>query len=145
MPSCRLYSLYLILRVTSSLGGVRSYSGLTRMRAPSYTSTNWRSMSCVGIWRLIDSATFNNFFLVSLSARLVVQELEDCRLSIEGFSRYLVGYLLNLQIYLSARNRAFSQFLDFETVSEEDMCALHAYLDAISAALFELESRFSDS
>jgi hypothetical protein len=41
-------------------------------------------------------------------ARLLVQELEDHKSSIEGFSRYLVGRLSNLQIYLSARDRAFT-------------------------------------
>jgi hypothetical protein len=78
-------------------------------------------------------------------ARLLVQELEDRRLSIEGFFRYLTGRLPNLQIYLSARDRAFSRFLEFETASEEDRHALRAYLNAISAALFEQESRFSGS
>jgi hypothetical protein len=70
-------------------------------------------------------------------ARLLVQKLEDRRLSIEGFFRYLAGRLPNLQIYLSARDRAFSQFLDFEAALEEDMsatptvrvtCDTHLYL-----------------
>jgi hypothetical protein len=76
-------------------------------------------------------------------ARLLVQEMEDRRSSIEGFSSYLTGRLSNLQIYLTARDRAFSQFLDFGAASEEDRRTLHTYLDAISAALFELESHFS--
>jgi hypothetical protein len=95
--------------------------------------------------QLSSCATLRSMGVNGGPARLLVQELEDRRLSIEGFSRYLAGRLPNLQIYLSARDRAFSQFLDFETASEEDRCTLHVYLDAISAALFELEFRFSGS
>jgi hypothetical protein len=78
-------------------------------------------------------------------ARLLVQEVEDRRLSIEGLSRYLSGLLPNVQIYMSARDRAFDQFLDLETAAEEDRHTLHGHLDMISAVLFELESPFSDS
>jgi hypothetical protein len=95
--------------------------------------------------QLSSCATLHSMGVSGGPARLLVQELEDRKLSIEGFSRYLAGHLPNLQIYLSARDRAFSQFLYFETISERDRHALHAYLDAISAALFELESRFSGS
>jgi hypothetical protein len=95
--------------------------------------------------QLSSCATLRSMGVSGEPARLLVQELEDCRLSIEGFSRYLAGRLPNLQIYLSACDRAFSRFLEFEVASEEDRRALRAYLDAISAALFELESRFLDS
>jgi hypothetical protein len=59
--------------------------------------------------------------------------------------RYLAGRLPALQIHLSARDRAFSQFLDFEAASEEDRRTLHAHLEAISTVLLELESRFLGS
>jgi hypothetical protein len=95
--------------------------------------------------QLSSCATLRSMGVSGGPARLLVQELEDRRLSIEGFSRYLTGRLPNLQIYLSTRDRAFSRFLEFEAASEEDRRVLRAYLDAISAALFELESRFSDS
>jgi hypothetical protein len=95
--------------------------------------------------QLLSCATLCSMGVSGGPTRLLVQESEDRRSSIEGFSTYLAGRLPNLQIYLSARDRAFSQFLDFETASERDRHALHAYLDAISAALFELESRFSGS
>jgi hypothetical protein len=74
--------------------------------------------------------------------RLLVQELEDHRSSVEGFSRHLVGRLPDLQIHSSARDRAFSQFLDFEAASEEDRHSLHAHLETIITVLLELESRF---
>jgi hypothetical protein len=92
--------------------------------------------------QLFSCATLRSMGVSGEPARLLVQELEDHRSSIEGFSRYLAGRLPNLQIHLSARDRAFSQFLNFETASEEDRHTLHVYLDTISAALFELESRF---
>jgi hypothetical protein len=92
--------------------------------------------------QLSSCATLRSMGVSSRPARLLVQELEDCRLSIEGFSRYLAGGLPNLQIYSSIRDRTFSQFLDFETASEEDRRTLHAHLDAISTVLLELESRF---
>jgi hypothetical protein len=95
--------------------------------------------------QLSSYATLHSMRVSGGPARLLVQELKDRRLSIEGFSKYLAGRLPNLQIYLSARDRAFSQFLVFETVSERDKHTLHAYLDVISATLFELESRFSGS
>jgi hypothetical protein len=95
--------------------------------------------------QLSSCATLRSMGVSGGPAGLLVQELEDRRSSIEGFSRYLAGRLPNLQIYLSARDRAFSLFLEFEVASKEDRRALRAYLDAISAALFELESRFSDS
>jgi hypothetical protein len=95
--------------------------------------------------QLSSCATLRSMGVSGGPARLLVQELKDRRSSIEGFSRYLAGHLPNLQIYLSARDRAFSRFLEFETASEEDRRTLRAYLDAISAVLFELESRFSDS
>jgi hypothetical protein len=90
-------------------------------------------------------ATLRSMGVSGGPARLLVQELEDRRLSIQGFSRYLAGCLPNLKIYLSARDRVFSWFLEFEMASEEDRRTLRAYLDVISAALFELESRFSGS
>jgi hypothetical protein len=95
--------------------------------------------------QLSSCATLRSMGVSSGPALLLVQELEDRRSSIEGFSKYLAGRLPNLQIYLSARDRAFSRFMEFEAASEEDRRTLRAYLDAISAALFELESRFSDS
>jgi hypothetical protein len=95
--------------------------------------------------QLSSCATLRSMGVSGGPARLLVQELEDRMLSIEGFSRYLAGRLPNLQIYLSARDRAISQLLEFEATSEEDRRTLRAYLDAISAALFELESRFSGS
>jgi hypothetical protein len=95
--------------------------------------------------QLSSCATLRSMGVSDRPARLLVQELEDHRSSIEGFSRYLAGRLPNLQIYSSVRDRVFSQFLDFETASEEDRRTLHVCLDAISAALFELESRFSGS
>jgi hypothetical protein len=95
--------------------------------------------------QLSSCATLRSMRVSGGSARLLVQELKDHRSSIEGFSRYLAGRLPNLQIYSSVRDRAFSQFLDFETTSEEERRTLYVCLDAISAALFELESRFSGS
>jgi hypothetical protein len=95
--------------------------------------------------QLSSCATLRSMGVSGGPARLLVQELEDRRLSFESFSRYLAGRLPNLQISLSARDKAFSRFLEFETASEEDRRTLRAYLDAISAALFELESSFSDS
>jgi hypothetical protein len=71
--------------------------------------------------QLSSYATLRSMRVSSGPARLLVQELEDRRLSIEGFSRYLAGRLPKLQIYLSAQDRAYSQFLDFETISEEDI------------------------
>jgi hypothetical protein len=95
--------------------------------------------------QLSSCATLRSMGVSGGPARLLVQGLEDHRSSIEGFSRYLAGRLPNLQIYSSIRDRVYSQFLDFETASEEDRRTLHGCLDTISAALFELESHFSDS
>jgi hypothetical protein len=95
--------------------------------------------------QLSSCATLRSMGVSGGPARLLVQELEDHRSSIEVFSRYLAGRLPNLQIYSIVRDRAYSQFLDFEAASEEDRRTLHGCLDTISAALFELESRFSDS
>jgi hypothetical protein len=91
---------------------------------------------------LSSCATLRSMGVSGGPARLLVQELEDHRLSIEGFSRHLAGRLPELQIHSSARDRAFSQFLDFEAASEEDRHSLHTYLETISTVLLELESRF---
>jgi hypothetical protein len=95
--------------------------------------------------QLSSCATLRSMGVSGGPARLFVQELEDYRLSIEDFSRYLARCLPDLQIHLSAQDRAFSQFLDFEAASEEDRRTLHAHLDAISTVLLELESYFSGS
>jgi hypothetical protein len=95
--------------------------------------------------QLSSCATLRSMGVSGGPARLLVQEIEDCRLSIEGFSRYLAGRLPVLQIHSSARDRAFSQFLDFKAASEEDRRTLHAHLDAISTVLLELESHFLGS
>jgi hypothetical protein len=58
--------------------------------------------------QLSSCATLRSMRVSGEPARLLVQELEDRRLSIEGFSKYLAGRLPNLQFYLSVRDRAYS-------------------------------------
>jgi hypothetical protein len=92
--------------------------------------------------RLSSCATLRSMGVSGGPARLLVQELEDHRLSVEGFSRHLAGRLPELQIHSSARDSAFAQFLDFEAASEEDRHSLQTHLETISTVLLELESRF---
>jgi hypothetical protein len=75
--------------------------------------------------RLSSCATLRSMGVSGGPARLLVQELEDHRLSVEGFSRHLAGRLP-----------------EFEAASEEDRHSLHTYLETISTVLLELESRF---